>query len=144
MAERQAPGPLGGPRSVPEIREAIALFEKWEAGITDPAAAARFAEAVQLLEDYLEVEPESPHKRFVQNLKVANTRRLLQLLKQVDASDVSSWMEYVHAVALALGEEAEALMTRHPELKKDFDAFVAVWGSQYLEALKKAGHRTSG
>jgi len=80
----------------------------------------------------------------VQNLKVSNTRRLLQLLKQVDKSDVSSWMEYVHAVALVLREEAEALMTQHPELKKDFDAFIAVWGSQYVEALKKAGHRTSG
>jgi hypothetical protein len=149
MAEQQPPGPLGrvsssGPRSVPEIREAIALFESWEAGITDPAAAGRFAEAVQLLDDYLDVEPDSPHRRFVQNLKVSNTRRLLQLLKQVDKSDVSSWMEYVHAVALVLGEEAAALMTQHPELKKDFDAFIAVWGSQYVEALKKAGRSTSG
>jgi hypothetical protein len=45
---------------------------------------------------------------------------------------------------LVLGEEAEALMTQHAELKKDFDAFIAVWGSQYVEALKKAGRSTSG
>jgi hypothetical protein len=63
------------PRNVPEIREAIALFEKWEAGITDPAAAGRFAEAIQLLDEYRESEPDSPHKAFVQNLKVSNARR---------------------------------------------------------------------
>jgi len=130
------------PRSVPEILEAITFFEKWEAAISDPAAAARFAEAVQLLDDYLESEPDSPHRTFVQNLKVSNTRRLLQLLKQVDKNDVSSWMEYVNVVFLVLKDEADSLLASNSELKEDFDAFVSVWGSEYIEALQEAVRRT--
>jgi hypothetical protein len=129
------------PRSILEIREAISLFEAWEANVADPAAAGRFAEAVQILDDYLEAEPESPHNVFVRNLKVSNTRRLLQLLKRVDKNDVSSWMEYIHAVLLALKDEAETAMARNPELKEDFDAFVSVWGKEYVEALKQAAAR---
>ena len=51
---------------------------------------------------------------------------------------VSSWMEYIHAVLLALKDEAEAVMARNPELKEDFDAFVSVWGKEYVEALEQA------
>jgi len=130
-----------GPRSVPEIREAIGLFERWEAGITHPAAAGWFAEAVQLLDDYLDAEPDSPHKRFVQNLKVSNTRRLLRLLSQVDKNDLSSWMEYVHVLALVLGDEAEALMITYPELRAEFGAFIAVWGKEYVDALQNAARK---
>jgi hypothetical protein len=125
------------PRSIPEIREAISLFERWEADVKGPAAAGRFAEAVELLDDYLEAEPDSPHQRFVQNLKVSNTRRLLQLLKGVDKNDVSSWMEYVSVVFLVLKDEVEALMAAHPEVKEDFEAFLAVWGREYAEALQE-------
>ena len=55
----------GDPRSVPEIQEAVTLFETWEASVASPAAASRFAEAVQILDDYLESEPNSPHKACV-------------------------------------------------------------------------------
>src|SRR5688572_7596224 len=51
-------------RSVPEIRAAIALFEAWEASINEVNAAKRFGEAMQLLDDYLESEPDSPHRQF--------------------------------------------------------------------------------
>lgn len=64
-------------RDVPEIREAIALFESWEKSINDSAAARRFTEAVQLLDDYLEAEPETPYRELIRNLKTSNTRSLL-------------------------------------------------------------------
>lgn len=130
------------PRSVPEIREAIRLFEAWEANVVDPTAAGRFAEAVQILDDYLEAEPDNPHEAFVRNLKVSNTRRLLQLLKRVDKNDVSSWMEYIHAVLLTLKDEAAAITAQNPDLKEDFDAFVSVWGKEYVEALEQAVARS--
>jgi hypothetical protein len=133
--------PHRSPRDVPEIRDAITLFEQWEAAITDPAAAGRFVEAVQLLNDYLDSEPESPHRVFVQNLKMSNTRRLLQLLSRVDKNDVFSCMEYVNVVFLALKDEAEALMASNADLKQDFEAFASVWRSEYLEALQDAKKR---
>ena len=46
-------------------------------------------------------------------------------------------MEYVSVVFLVLKDEAEALMAAHPEVKEDLDAFLAVWGKEYAEALQE-------
>jgi hypothetical protein len=112
------------PRSVPEIREASALFEAWEHNVRDPGAAQRFAEAVQLLEDYLECEPDSPHKAFIDNLKLSNTRRLLRLLRQVDKSDLSIWVEYANVLVRLLDKETQSAVTADASLKAELDAFL--------------------
>jgi hypothetical protein len=130
-------GQASGPRSVPEIREAIALFEKWERAINDYNSAKAFTEAIELLDDYLECEPDTPHKAFIQNLRVSNTRRLLQLLTQVDKKDFGLWLEYALAAATEVDEEAQALLTAQPELRKDFDAFMGVWGDVLQQALRR-------
>jgi len=124
-------------RTVPEIREAIALFESWEKSINDYAAARRFTEAVQLLEDYLEAEPQTPHREFIQNLKTSNTRSLLRHLARVDRKDFSLWLEYAMLVSSLVDKEAESVMAKQPELKKDFDAFLGVWGDTLKDALKR-------
>jgi len=124
-------------REVPEIREAIALFESWEKSINDYAAARRFTEAVQLLDDYLEAEPQTPYSEFIQNLKTSNTRSLLRHLARVDRKDFSLWLEYAMLVSSLLDKEAESVMAKQPELKKDFDAFLGVWGDTLKEALKR-------
>jgi hypothetical protein len=131
------------PRSVPEIREAIALFERWEADINDPTAAKRFSEAVELLDDYLECEPESPHKQFVRNLKVSNVRSLLKHLSRVDKKDLGIWIDYAFAVVSLVGKEADSLMAANPAFKQDFDSFLAVWGDEVREALQASLARKS-
>jgi hypothetical protein len=132
MAAAQA----GGPREVPEIAEAISLFESWERSIGDYAAAQSFTEAVQLLDDYLECEPDTPHRAFIQNLRVANTRRLLRQLAHVDSRDFGVWLEYALAVAGTLSKETRSVMASHPDLKKDFDAFMNIWGDAVRQALR--------
>jgi hypothetical protein len=112
------------PRSVPEIREASALFEAWEQDVRDPSAAQRFAQAVQMLDDYLEGEPESPYRPFIENLKLANARRLLRLLGQVDRSNLATWVEYADVLVRRLGEEMQAAIAADASLKGEFDAFL--------------------
>jgi hypothetical protein len=126
-----------GPRSVPEIGEAIELFEKWERAFDDPAAAAHFTEAVGLLDDYLEGEPDSPHRGFVQNLRLSNTRRLLQHLAKVDKRDFGRWLAYAIAVASLVDKEAESAMAAQPALRKDYDAFLGVWKDALFTAVKR-------
>jgi hypothetical protein len=132
-------GQTSGPREIAEIREAIALFEKWERSINDHAAAKAFTEAVQLLDDYLDCEPDTPHRAFIQNLRLSNTRRLLQLLARVDKKDFAVWLEYALAVAAEVDKEAEAVMIAQPALKKDFDAFMGVWRDVLVQALQRKG-----
>jgi hypothetical protein len=126
-----------GPRTVPEIREAVALFESWERSINDLHAAKGFTQAVQILDDYLECEPETPHKAFIQNLRLSNTRRLLQQLARVDEKDFSLWLEYALAVLAAVDKEAQSVMAANPELRKDLDSFMHVWGDALAQALKR-------
>lgn len=115
------------PREVTEIREAIGLFETWERTMNDARASRKFTEALELLNDYLEYEPETPHRRFVENLKLANTRRLLRDLAKIDRKDFEVWLEYVLALAGPVEKEAMALMRIDPELKRDYDAFLGAW-----------------
>ena len=124
-------------RGVPEIAEAAALFESWERSLNDPQAASRFTQAVELLDDYLECEPDSPHRAYVQNLRVSNTRRLLQQLARVDKKDFGLWLEYALAVRSLVDEEAESVMRANPELREDLDKFLSIWGDVLAEALNR-------
>jgi hypothetical protein len=125
------------PRDVPEIREAIALFEAWEASINDLNAAKGFTEAVQILDDFLETEPQTPHRTFIHNLKISNTRRLLQQLAKVDKADFSLWLEYAVSAVAVVSNEAQSLMKANPELEADFASFQKVWGSAVTDALHR-------
>jgi hypothetical protein len=125
------------PRNVPEIREAIALFEAWERDASDLHAAKGFTEAVEILDDYLECEPESPHRPFIENLRLSNTRRLLQQLARVDKKDFSLWLEYALAALAAVDKEAASVVGAHPELKGELDSFMRVWGEPLAKALKQ-------
>jgi hypothetical protein len=125
------------PRSVPEIREAIALLEAWEASINDANAAKRFAEAMQLLDDYLEAEPDTRHRQFIQNLRIANTRRLLQQLARVDRRDFGLWLEYALAAMALADKEAASVIAANPQLRTDLDSFLKVWGDSVNQALHR-------
>jgi hypothetical protein len=135
-------GQASGARSIPEIREAITLFESWERSINDEAAAKRFTEAVELLDDYLECEPDTPYKAFIQNLRVSNTRRLLQQLARVDRKDFAIWLEYALAVVSVVDKEAESAMATQPELRKDYDAFLGAWKDVLSVALERVKNGT--
>jgi hypothetical protein len=132
--------PVNVPRSVPEIREAIGLFEAWEKAINDVNAAKRFAEAMQLLDDYLESEPDSPHRQFIRNLRIANTRRLLQQLARVDRRDFGLWLEYALAAMALADKEGAALIAANPQLRTDLDSFLEVWGDSVNQALHRIQH----
>ena len=128
------------PRSVPEIREAIELFEAWEASINDVNAAKRFGEAMQLLDDYLDYEPGSPHRQFIQNLRISNTRRLLQQLATVDRKDFGLWLEYALAAMALADKEAASVIAANPQLRTDLDCFLKVWGDSVNQALHRIQH----
>src|SRR5918999_6461476 len=121
------PAPTMQPREVPEIREAIALFESWELAVNYVRASKKFTEALEFLNDYLEYEPDTPHRKFVENLKLANTRSLLRELAKVERNEFEVWLEYVLALAGTVETEAKALMRIDPDLKRDYDAFIGAW-----------------
>src|SRR5690349_1919125 len=99
---------VANPRSIPEIREAIVLFEDYERSGHDFAAAKKFVEAVVLLNDFLEAEPDTEHRSFVQRLKLSNTRSMLRNLAKVDRKDGFAWAGHV-GIFMSVDAEAKAL-----------------------------------
>ena len=90
-----------------------------------------------MLDDYLECEPDTPHRTFIQNLKISNTRRLLRQLTKIDKKDFSLWLEYAISAVAAVSNEAQSLLNADPELKGDFAAFQKAWGSAINDALQR-------
>jgi hypothetical protein len=109
---------MGDPRSVPEIGAALRLFEAWEKAVDDPGAAELLQQAFEQLDDYAEDE----HEAFVRNVRLANTRRLLNQLSRVRVSDLANWAGY--SAILQSSAEAQAVIAQQPELGKVLDAFV--------------------
>lgn len=109
---------MGDPRSVPEIGAAIELFEQWEKAPGDPGAADLFAQALEQLDDCEEPE----HAAFIRNVRLANTRRLLNQLSRVRVSDLANWAGY--SAILASSAEARAVIAEQPELRNVLEAFV--------------------
>ena len=109
---------MGDPRSVPEIGAALRLFEQWEKALGDPGAADLFAQALEQLDDCEEAE----HATFIRNVRLANTRRLLNQLSRVRVSDLANWAGY--SAILQSSAEAQAVIAQQPELRNVLDAFV--------------------
>jgi len=113
---------MGDPRSVPEIGAAVELFGEWEKALDDPGAADLFTQALEQLDDYVEAEPDTPHRSFIENVRLANIRRLLTQLSRVRASDLGNWAGYT--VVLTSRPEVPTVVARQPQLKAVLDAFV--------------------
>ena len=128
---------MTNPRSVPEIRDAAQLLETWEQSVGDVDAARGFSEAVQMLDDYLEAEPGTPHRAFIQNLKLSHTRRLLQQLAQLERRDFGLWLEYAVTALAVVEREAASVLAARPDLKADLDAFQERWGDTVAQALRR-------
>ncbi len=111
---------------IEEIRDAIEMLKKFEANLPSVKYIDYFMDGIDTLNDYLADHPETPHKNFINNQKVAYTRRVLQFLKSIDSSDFSSWINVFFALFKS-NDEIEKLSESNPDLKKDYDDFIEEW-----------------
>ncbi len=114
------------PLDIEEINDAIEMLKKFEADLPSVENVADFPDAISMLNDYLTDYPETPHKDFINNQKIAYTRRLLQFLKSISSADFASWTN-VAVYLFEVKTEIEKLFKSNPELKKDYDDFYMEW-----------------
>jgi hypothetical protein len=115
------------PRAVPEIREALALLEAYEASGARHEDARSFQHAFEILDDFVEDDPDTPHLQFINNIRYAHTRRMLQRLGSVDPSDLAASIEHVVVLVETVAKETERLLAEHPDLRKDYDRLMGAW-----------------
>lgn len=114
------------PMEVEEVVEAVEMLEEFDNSLPSIEKLGYFEDGIQLLNDYLAENPETPHAIFINNIKVRHTRRLLQFLTTIDSSNMLSWFKITFALFEAR-EELKKLYETHPDLKSDYDRFIAEW-----------------
>jgi len=115
------------PMDIVEVAEAVEMLEAFDKSLPSVEKIDYFQDGIQLLNDYLADNPETPHATFINNIKARHTRRLLQFLTIIDSSNMLSWFKVIVALFEAK-EELEKLYASYPGLKSDYDRFVAEWG----------------
>lgn len=129
------------PKSVPEIRDAIALLEEYENSRLSEDDAKRFACAMEMLHDYLFDEPNTPHKEFIQHLRVTHTHQMMKRISSVNHADAGASIQHIRLVVDTVKGEAEPIMESDPELEKDFLALLRVWAEPIVLELAKKERR---
>jgi hypothetical protein len=114
------------PMEVEEVAEAVKKLEEFDESLPSVEKLGYFQDGIELLNDYLADNPETPHAIFINNIKVRHTRRLLQFLTTIDSSNMLSWFKVILALFEAR-KELEKSYETHPDLKFDYDRFFAEW-----------------
>jgi len=114
------------PMDIREITEAVEMLDEFDKSLPSVEKIDYFEDGIQLLNDYLADNPETPHATFINNLKTTHTKRLLQFLTTIDSSNMVSWLKVTIALFEAK-DEMEKLAETYPDLKTDYDKFIDEW-----------------
>jgi hypothetical protein len=118
------------PEEIKEARDLLAGFEKENDHSLKTGA---FGEAIDILDDYLAVEPETEHKDFIENIKRTYTRKLLEGLHGLLGADMETWFQYIHLLLVKAPNEVEFNIWEHPRLDKDYQGFMEIWLDEVIK-----------
>ena len=68
------------PERPDEVKEAVNLLKEFEKSESHTKRTRNFNDGIDLLNDYVEENPDSPHLVFIENIKTSYTRKLLEQL----------------------------------------------------------------
>jgi aminopeptidase N len=112
------------PRSVPEIRDALTALDRYERSAAEFDDAQGFREALEALADYLEDEPDTPHRAFIANVRETYLRRMLERLGRLKHADDFTVIAHVVILRETAADEVRELLKTHPELQSAFDMLI--------------------
>ena len=118
-----------------ELQEARILVDKSEKAINLRSAMEFIDEAIDIMNDYLEDNPEFPHKSFIRNQRVSSAQILLKKLRYIDELLFEDWV-YCKEVLEKLKSEIEEIVQDDPSLNDGLNDFLDRYPENYLEELK--------
>jgi hypothetical protein len=120
-----------------ELMEAVKSFKEFENSNSHAKKINNFKDAINLLDEYVEENPNSPHINFVENIKTSHARILLEQLNNIRDIEIDDWFNYFILITQKLKSEVEKISSENPILKKGYQDFVAIWRADVLEYLTK-------
>ncbi len=129
---------MQNPLSIPEIYEAIELLQSYELSSASYPDTENFKCAIDILNDYLEDFPDTPHREFIKNKKLAHTRQMLSNLASVYKSGpAATQVAHIGLVVHTWKDGAGNFMEINPGWKNDFNKLMFKWSNELAEVWTK-------
>lgn len=121
------------------LTEARGLFEQAENETEPLRKFAALEEAFELVDLVLEdLSLSQSDKMLATNLLHSNIRRLLGQLVAMRGIQFSDWCDYIYLLLVQHNHEVKTVLDEEPSLKQGYQAFVAIWKDEFIEALENA------
>ena len=120
-----------------EIREAVSLLEAFEKAADPVDEISSFSDGIDILNQFLEAQPDSPHARRAANLKRAHTRRFLARVPSLGHVDMDEWLQLLVPLLVKVPQEVRELRAEHPEFRASFKRFKLMYAEPFMRTLQE-------
>jgi len=120
-----------------DINQAVELLKKFEKAEDHIHRTKYFKEAVYILNNHLSMNPNSSNKKFIENIKLTYTRKLLEQLSDLPLLDFESWFQYIYLFYFRIKDEVELDTKKYPNLEKNYKNFIALYGNELIKYLEE-------
>jgi len=83
-----------------------------------------FEEALNILDSYISDYPETPHKTFIETIKLTYTKKLLEGLSSIREPDIDIFFRYFEIFGRKVAKEFKANCEKFPNLKEEYNSYL--------------------
>ena len=121
------------PERPDEVKEAVNLLKEFEKSESHTKRTRNFNDGIDLLNDYVEENPDSPHLVFIENIKTSYTRKLLEQLNNIKQIEIVDWVYYWALLLLKINSEVTKIVSEKPVLKEELENFLSIYREEILQ-----------
>ena len=122
------------PERPDELKEAVNLLKEFEKSDNHTKRTRNFDEAIDLLNNYVEENPDSPDLVFIENIKTTYTRILLKQLNNIREITIEDWLNYFSSY-FKVKSEVKKILSENPILKEGYENFISIWKEEFVEFI---------
>ena len=128
------------PERPDELKEAERLLKEFEKSDSHTKRTRNFDDAIDLLNNYVEENPNSPDLVFIKNIKTSYTRILLEQSNDIKQIEMGDWIRYWSSF-LKVESEATKMLSENPILKEGYKKFISKWKEEFIEFVTNLPNR---
>jgi len=118
------------------LEEVRRLFESAESESDPERKFSYLEEALDLSDDLLAENPDTPEAVVVRNVRQSHLRRLVVQLADMRNIDIVVWFNYLKLFTLRVKPEVEAILAADQALASSYRSFFAIWRDELLAAAE--------
>jgi hypothetical protein len=123
-----------------ELKEAVRLLKEFEKSDSHTKRTRNFDDTIDLLNNYVEENLNSPDLVFIKNIKSSYTRILLKQSIDIRQIEMGDWIRYWSSF-LKVESEATKMLSENPILKEGYKKFISIWKEEFIEFVTNLPNR---